>query len=122
MDNINEVIDKLQNLKLDQQQLVVKLINEISATNTDTKASASRNTSDCIRNERERNPNFKSTNGVSLAIGDRVRVLSNRKTGKQGDLAKVIKFNRIYVAIELERNQSRTQRASKYLEYISDKK
>ena len=120
MDNINEVISKLHNLKLEQQQLVAKLITEISASNQDYKAPSNRKRNDRNKSKRYENPHFISSNGVALAIGDKVRVFSNRKTGRYGDLAKVTQFNRTYVAIQLDRNKSNTQRAAKYLEHITD--
>ena len=119
MDNINEVISKLHNLKLEQQQLVAKLITEISASNQDYKAPSNRKRNDRNKSKRYENPHFISSNGVALAIGDKVRILSNRKTGKYGDLAEVIHFNKKYVAIQVVRNQSNTQRASKYLEFVN---
>ena len=119
MENINDVITKLRNLNLDQQQLVAQLITEISATNTTNTPSSTQNSDKHFSNKRNANPHFISSNGVALAIGDKVRILSNRKTGKYGDLAEVIHFNKKYVAIQVVRNQSNTQRASKYLEFVN---
>ena len=105
----NDLVQRIEKLSIHQKQLVSDLIDEItnnSEDNTDNK-------------ERKRigNPHFVTPNGTALAIGDTVKVLSNRKTGKHGDLATIIKFNKTLVAIQLQKNGSHTQRASKYLEY-----
>ena len=107
MDDIEDLVKKIRNLSIQQQELVTNLINKISAGNLDTSQPS-----------RHCNNNFRSSNGTALAIGDRVRILKNRKTGKYGDTAVIVKFNRTRVAIELEKNKSNTQRASKYLELL----
>ena len=118
MNDINDVIAKLRKLNLEQQEQVAHLINDISESNHKKNQSATRKANSHERTTRDANPHFISSNGIALARGDKVRVLSNRKTGKYGDIATVLRFNKTYVAIQLERNRSNTQRAPKYLEYI----
>ena len=107
MDDIEELVQKIYSLNIQQQQLVTDLVDEISASNQLSP-----------QPPRHCNNNFRSSNGTSLTIGDKVKILSSRKTGKYGDTAVIIKFNKTLVAIELEENKSRTQRASKYLELL----
>ena len=110
MSNTESFIEKFQNLSISQKKLVTSLIEEIATNNqqdtVDTNA------------HKEPNPRFISSNGIELAKGDRVRVLTSRKSGNQGDIATVQKFNKLYVAIKLIKNRTITQRASKHLEHI----
>jgi len=117
MSNTEEIIRKFRNLNIHQQQLIDDLINEIN--NTNKEATVNTNTRSSANGDREPNYNFISSNGVALAVSDRVRLLNTRKTGRIGDFATVTKFGKKYVAVELERNGSYTQRASKYLVYES---
>ena len=107
MDYIEELVHKIWNLNLRQQQLVTNLVNEISSSDIEIQ-----------QPPRACNTGFISSNSIALAVGDKVRVLGNRKTGKDGDTTLGIKFDKILVAIELEKNKSRTQRTSKYLELL----
>ena len=115
MPNLDDIVAKLKTLSLDKQHQVEHLIDQLHSpvdnniNNTTTETSA--------RNETE-NTNFISSNGIALAIGDRVKILTNRKTGKIGDKAKVIHFNKIFVAVKLDKNSSITRRASKNLKHI----
>ena len=116
MNEINSIIDKFEKLNIRQQQIVSDLIEELNnqqETDTDQQIPIRRGNTD-----RRENHNFISSNGQPLAIGDRVQLLTTRKTGRRGELARVTKFNKLYVAIRLERNDSITQRASKYLKFI----
>ena len=112
MSDIDDLIQKIRNLNLQQQQLVTNIVDEIASSNTVP------TTHQVARVSRAPNHAFISSNGLALSIGDRVRVLSSRKTGKYGDTATIIKFNKTLVAIELHKNRSQTQRASKYLELL----
>ena len=107
MSDTQDIIERFQDLNINQQLQVANLISSFTTNNQ-------RNSSE----ERVPNSRFVSSNNVPLAIGDTVRILNNRKTGKQGDLAIVDKFNKLYVAIKLKKNNSIAQRAPKYLEYI----
>ena len=112
MDKLDDVIESLKQLRVDQQHLVSNLIEELSTNNQTRYISAN--------NNRIPNSSFISNNNIPLSIGDTVRVLNSRKTGKEGDNATILKFNKLYVAIRLTKNGSITQRASKNLEYIEE--
>lgn len=109
MSKIDELVQKIRNLNLQQQQLVANLVDEIAPSDIPP-----------TRNQVTRTPNssFVSSNGAALSIGDKVRILNTRKTGKHGDIATIIKFNRTLVAVQLHKNKSHTRRASKYLEPV----
>ena len=116
MPHVDDIIEKFQRLNLEQKHLVEQLIDEISH-NPDTLQHTpvtTRHTSE----ERRGNSSFISANGIALAPGDKVRIITSRKTGKSGDIATITKFNKKFVAVKLDRNGSDTQRASKYLEFI----
>ena len=117
MKNIDEIISKLQQLDIHQQELVEHLIEELGSTQSRQAQTVPNNT---INTPQQRIPNrhFISSNGVYLSIGDKVRILTNTKTGKNGDTATIVKFNKKYIAIRLDRNGSNTQRAASNLEYI----
>lgn len=112
MSGIDDFIQKFNNLNISQQRLVSDLVEEITTKNEEQNV---------VPTSVNRRPNHKfiSSNNIPLAIGDRVRVLNSRKTGKHGDTAIVKKFNKLYVAIELDSNGSITQRAAKNLELVS---
>ena len=116
MDQTEELIKKLQNLSIEQQQLVNELIDELSnkSKNKSPPKVSSINSNLAISKSALRT----SSNGVLLKIGDKVRILNNRKTGKVGDLATVLKFNKKYIALQLDRNGSHTQRDPKHLEFV----
>ena len=112
MSDTESFIEKFQNLNITQKRLVTDLIEEITSNNQQENTPIQPNQLRVI------NPKFVSFNGIQLAIGDKVRILNNRKSGKHGDIGTVNKFNKIYVAIKLSKNRSITQRASKHLEHI----
>ena len=105
----DDLIERIKALNINQKELVSKLIDEITS---DTVKTAPILTNQIV------NHNLPTKEGTPLAIGDRVRILNNRKTGKNGDIATIVKFNKIYVAIKLDKNRSHTQRSSKNLELI----
>ena len=115
MSNIDELVQKIRNLNLQQQQLVTNLVDEIASSDTSDTLSTRTQVTQVTRTQ---NVFFVSSNGAALSIGDKVRVLNTRKTGKHGDIATIVKFNRTLVAIQLRKNKSHTQRASKYLELV----
>lgn len=139
MPNRNEeedIIARLQNLTIHQRRIIREIIEELEGN---TPPSAERETQDQqgtaapIREARDstlgpnsgirrlaRQPNFAfiSSDGTALALGDRVRILTTRRTGRAGDIAVITQFNRSYVAIKLLRNDSPTQRASFNLVFI----
>ena len=121
MSETEDLIEQFQNLNIEQKQLIKDLIQELTITNNNNNTTNQQNTNSNHRNRRNRipNSNFISSDRTTLAIGDRVQVLSTRKTGSYGgDIATVVKFNKKYVAIQLVKNDSRTQRDSKYLLFL----
>lgn len=109
MSDIEELVKKIESLNLQQRRTVSDLIESIIANEAPPRSPT-----------RITNPLFTSANGFHLAIGDRVVILNNRKTGKAGDTAVVLKFNKKYVALSLEKNQSHTLRDAKYLDLIQE--
>ena len=119
MSDVEELIRKVQALNIQQRQTVSDLIEAITSNKAPIPVSspsvlASR------RSNRITNNQFISSKCHPLAIGDKVRILNNRKTGKSGDTATVLKFNKNYVALSLDKNHSYTQRDSKNLDLIED--
>ena len=117
MDETEDLVRQFEGLNIEQQQLVRDLIREITSNNNNIETNTDH------RNQQERpnrtpNDRFISSDGTALAIGDKVQILTTRKTGRYGDTATIIKFNRKYVAVQLDRNNSITQRDSKYLIYL----
>ena len=112
--NVNELINKFNNLDISKQRIILDLVNNLS-----TEENQPRSKRQTARTDRIENINFRSNTGIPLAISDRVRILNSRKTGKSGDTAIVVKFNKLYVAVKLEKNGSVTQRSSKNLQLIN---
>ena len=117
MSNINDLVTKLQRLNLEQQHLVENIIDELNSSHNIDQQDRN-NTATATQKHRESNNEFISSNRNTLAIGDTVKILNTRKTAKQGDIAKILKFNKKYVAVQLKRNKSHTQRLAKYLELV----
>ena len=109
MSNIDALLDKFRNLNTSKQQVIEDLINELSVASNDTPQSSTKAPSYY---------DVKSTNSTKLSIGDRVRILSNAKTGKIGDIVTITKLNQRYIALRLERNGSYTQRIASNVEFI----
>ena len=112
MRDISSIIEKFNNLNIEQQQLVSNIIEEITVSN--------QNHTNVTNTPRTANHGFISNNNISLSIGDKVKLRTSGKTGKRGNTARVHKFNKLYVAIKLENNGSITQRAARKLEYITE--
>ena len=117
MSDINNIVNKLKTLSIDQKDLVSNLIDELNKTNNQSNETK-QTTTKSRKTTTARNSQFISSNGINLAVGDTVKILSTRKTGKYGDLAIVRKCNTKYVAVQLKHNHSHTQRAAKNLEFI----
>jgi len=117
MDETEDLVRQFEGLNIEQRQLVRDLIREITANNNNTETNTDHRNQD---EQRDRFPNnkFISSDGTALSVGDKVQILTTRKTGRYGDTATVIKFNRKYVAVKLDRNNSITQRDCKYLLYL----
>ena len=116
MNEAEELLQQFQNLSITQRQLVKDIVQELS-NNNENNDEAYTDIQERVQTRIPRE-DFVSADGTPLAIGDKVQILSTRKTGRYGDTATVIKFNKKYVAVELDRNRSITQRDSKYLRYI----
>ena len=114
MSDIDELVKKVHKLNIQQRKAVSDLIEAITTIESSEQAKAS------IGSKRTTNNCFITVNGAALAIGDRVRILNNKKTGKKGDTAIITKFNKRFVALSLTKNKSYTQRDSKNLELIED--
>ena len=122
MTDLEDLISKISTLSINQQRIVAEVVDEIRQENANSGAAIrgteiGPNTGVRLL-PREPNQKFISSNKVKLAIGDRVEVLTTRKTGREGDIAEVTVFNRLYVGIRLLGNGAKTQRASKYLRFI----
>ena len=116
--NINQIVTKLKQLDLNQQKLIEALIDEINTKGTSIPETHKVATTHIKASTRKPNGKFTSANGIDLSVGDTVRVLNNRKSGKNGDIATIVQFNKQLVAIELQKNQTITRRASKYLDFV----
>ena len=110
MENEDKLIEKFRNLNIQQQRIILNLVDEFAETPS--------NDTNVIERTREskRKPiatQFRSVDGTEINIGDTVKILNDRKTGKTGDTGTVLKFNKKFVAIRLHKNRSFTQRAGK---------
>ena len=107
------LLRKIRELSIEEKQIVSDIIDQLA-----TPANPSRPS--------EINQGAKGraicAKGFVLQIGDRVRILNNRKTGKIGDTARITKFNKKFVALELESNKSYTQRDPKNISSIREAK
>ena len=120
MSDIEELVKKIESLNLQQRRTISDLIEAITSSDTPGPPSSTSAITPRTHN-RIVNQRFTSANGFHLAIGDKVVILNNRKTGKVGDTAVILKFNKKFVALSLEKNHSYTQRAAKNLELIQEK-
>ena len=111
MSKIDEITNKLQQLNIEQQDLVIQLINEIS----DNTASTHNSQSIQSRSTAVVEGIYVSSNGIKVTIGDKVRILTTTKTGRRGDTATILHLNKKYVAIKLDKNGSHTQRQASNL-------
>ena len=121
MSDIDNLIQKIHTLNIQQRKTVSEVIEAITScesTTVEPKVIPTIST----KPKRVVNDLFISSNGAALAVGDKVIILNNRKTGKKGDTAVITKFNKKFVALILTRNQSYTQRDAKNLELIQERK
>lgn len=120
MSELDALVNKINNLSITNRNLISDLVDQLSNDGTapePREASVAPNTG-VRRFPRRPNHNFISKNGVPLASGDRVEILTSRKVGREGDVAEVTHFNKTYVALRVLATGAGTQRASKYLHYI----
>lgn len=110
----DELIEQIQNLTIQQQQLVTDLVQELQRSNNP--------------NENTATALYKSDTTVSrvdcdgnrIVVGDKVEILTTRRTGHRGDTATVVKFTREYTTVQLDRNGSETNRMSKHLKAVAE--
>ena len=120
MSDINNLIAKLSELSVRQQRIIEDIVDEISNQDENqTQRGAQIAPNQGVR-LLPRQPNYKfvSKNCIPLAIGDHVEILTTRRVGRNGDLAEVEVFNKLYVGVRIISSGVPTQRASKYLRYI----
>ena len=124
MSDIEQLVNKIQNLDIHKRQLVSNIVNELSTTSRSSSSAPPPRSSLVAPNigvrTHPRKPihNYVSQDGVPLAIGDRVEIQTTRKVGSEGDIAEINQFNRKYIAVTILHSGKSTQRASKYLKYI----
>ena len=111
-DEHNELIEKLQSLSIEQQQLVQDLVDQLVKTNDDNRDTVNATYTS------ETNIDRIDNQGNTLSIGDKVEILTTRRTGIRGDTAVIVKFTRRFTEVKLDRNGSPTHRRSKYLSKI----
>ena len=102
------LLRKIRELSIQDKAIVAGIVKQLSTATIPTPTN----------NNKEKGGQYVTSDGIRLEIGDRVRILNNRKTGKIGDTARVTKFNKKFVALELERNKSHTQRDPKYIAFV----
>lgn len=125
-----ELILRIRSLSLQQRKVVSDVITELNNVPNE-EPETSRDNEEATARRRTLGPNedarllprqpkarFVDDAGISLSIGDRVRINNTRKHGKTGDLAEVVKFNRTYVAVEIFTNGVITQRSSNNLTFL----
>ena len=116
---IRELASKISNLDINRRRIIADIVDKLLSTNQPTtEAAAPATRTNTITRARRPNHNFISKDGVPLAGGDIVEILSTRKVSKTGDLAEVAKFNRLYVGLKILSNRRTTQRADKYLRFV----
>ena len=120
MSNVDELVNKINRLSISNRNIITELIEQLGegSTNTAARASEIAPNRGVRQFTRRPNHNFISKNGVPLAPGDRVEILTTHKVGREGDIAEVSHFNKTYVALRILATGVNTQRASKYLDYI----
>ena len=110
MEDIAVFVAKFQKLNINQQQLVVNIVDKIAENQSNDKGGDFEIINDNSTNQtRIVNHNFIGSEGTPLAIGDQVEILTSRKTGRKGVTAQIMKFNKTYVTIKLEKNRNETQ-------------
>ena len=116
MSDTEDLIRKIQKLSIHQKQIVINLVEDLSTKENQFQSTERVTTSQ----DKSKPPSNTTSNGVKLSTGDKVCILNNRKTGKAGDIVTIIKFNKKYIALQLDRHGSYTHRDHKYLEHIGD--
>ena len=135
MNNVDDLVEKFNNLSIQQRRAFLNRINEndrevittaqeiATGTNSTTTRIPERNHPNQIQSNSARRTDIEKTyisaNGIEIEVGDEVVILNSRKTGKEGDQGTVVKINKKYVAVKLRKNKSVTQRAGKNLVVIT---
>jgi len=121
---VNHVlISKIGRLNSRQLELIKLLINEILSLSVD-KIVVSKSedfAKAASKKEEEDRPtdSYISQNKVHLQLNDCIKVLNTRTSGRAGDVRYVIKFNKKFVSIKLDRNSKITLRSAKNLYYLN---
>ena len=123
MSDIKELVSKINSLNIRQKRIIEEIVDEIivqeeAQPTRDARGSTVAPNTGIHTLPRQPSNRFITEQGVPLAIGDRVEILTTRRTGREGDIAEVQQFNRLYVAVRLLRNGANMQRAAKYLRFI----
>lgn len=133
MENEQDLINSIKRLSINQQRIIREVVEElaqqedatirVSTPPPSTAASAGRGTSlgpntGIRRLPRAPNYQFVDNTGTALALGDRVKILNTRRTGRIGDIAEITSFNKVFVAFRVRRTGTIGQRSSFNLQYI----
>ena len=115
---IEELIDRINRLTVSQQQHIVNIIDQ--AEQSITQDHHDRNTVATETTHHNTTPSRTSSSSVEkpFIVGERVRILNSRQTGKKGDIAEIVKVNKRYLTLRLEKNKSQTCRDPKYVERL----
>ena len=116
--DIDNFIDQFKTLQINQQQHIAELVQHISRESSHNLHHKQTKTVGTQHNKVKGTTITTENVRESIKVGDIVRILNSRKTGKRGDTAKVIKINKKYITIQLEKNHSQTYRDPKYLELV----
>jgi len=117
------LLSKLSKLNSKQLELIESLVDELVFISSETppndqEAEYSNKSKDT---ESRKDSRFISFNQVPLEVNDRVKLLNTRRVGYTGDIGQVVKLNKKYVSVKLERNGKTALRSSINLYYISGK-
>lgn len=114
----DDLIDKLRSLNLQHEREIVETTNRQRAERDRLlvliAGEAERDHEDTDTGARQPWNKFKDREGVPLAIGDTVRLLTEGLTGKYGDKATVVKFGGKFVIVRVGSGRT-TTRSSKNL-------
>ena len=102
------LLRQIRELSIQDKKTVADIVDQLTVPSTSIPINTNQST----------NRRYVTADGIKLEIGDKVQILNNRKTGRIGDTARITKFNKKFVALELEKNKSCTQRDSKNIIFI----
>ena len=108
-----ELIRKIQKLSIRDKHTVIGIVEQLERA-----AGYNKGPNTTIEGPNNTKKETNVTEVFRFEIGDKVRILNNRKTGKKGDIAHITKFNKKFIALKLDKNNSYPQRESKNIEFI----